>query len=216
MKKHSLSPLTVIAVSATMLTVGAAAWRLTAESDALRVSAKNTPRTIVAWRHYAPKNNDSRQVSLVIFSDYYCRHCRSALFQLRVLRTQFPNELNIRWRSYPVLGSESVSAAVAAVCARRAGKFDLMHERLFAEGGELGQRPWTQLALEVGVGDTARFSGCLRDDSALEEVRRDLADARELSILGTPAVLLDSLLFTGAPPLRYLRAYIARSTGVKH
>ncbi len=91
-----------------------------------------------------------------------------------------------------------------------------MHERLFAEGGELGQRSWTQLAIEVGIGDTVRFRGCLRDDSALEEVRRDLADAQELNVVGTPAVLLDSLLSRGAPPLRYLRAYIARSTLVKH
>lgn len=209
------SRMTSIAASATILTAGIIAWRLTTETDALRIPAKHRPRIMADWRHYAPDNQGAAQVSLVVFSDYSCRHCRSALSMLRVLRAENPHEVNIRWRNYPVLGSQSVTAAVAAVCAQRAGKFDSMHERLFAEGRARGQGPWAQLALEAGIGDTVQFNACLRDDGALEEVRRDLADAQELGITGTPTVLLDSLLFTGAPPLRYIRAYIARNTSAR-
>jgi protein-disulfide isomerase len=116
------------------------------------------------------------------------------------------------WRNYPFLGVESMSAAIAAECAARLGRFPQMHEQLFSMKNALRSSIWAQLALNAGIEDTAAFRACLSGDDALRSVRGDLAAGQRLGVRGTPSVLLDSLFFRGLPGLGYLKTYVERQT----
>jgi 2-hydroxychromene-2-carboxylate isomerase len=72
---------------------------------------------------------------------------------------------------------------------------------------------WITIASAAGIADTVSFGACLDDPSARETVVADAVLARELGVIGTPSVLLDSLFFTGSPGLRYYGAYVKRILG---
>ena len=52
---------------------------------------------------------------------------------------------------------------------------------------------------KAGVQDGERFLGCIRGKEVAREIRRDSLLAVNLGIRGTPAILVDSLLFPGFP-----------------
>jgi protein-disulfide isomerase len=59
------------------------------------------------------------------------------------------------------------------------------------------------------VQDLATFDDCMfKDTGAATKVDQDNAAADALGVYGTPAVLLDSLLFSGFPGRRYIGAYV--------
>jgi predicted DsbA family dithiol-disulfide isomerase len=121
------------------------------------------------------------------------------------------DEVEVIWRNFPHLSDQSLDAAIASECARRANRFDPMHEMLFSVRDSLGLKTWTRIASRAGIPDTAAFASCLLDDTVLELVRQDSAAAEELGIQGVPGVLVDSFLFRGIPSFRYLRAYVRRA-----
>ena len=76
----------------------------------------------------------------------------------------------------------------AAACAGRAGKFWEMHDRLFDDRQRLGAADIAAKARRLSLDDG--FERCLTEETAREEVERDMAEARALSIAATPTVLV--------------------------
>lgn len=69
---------------------------------------------------------------------------------------------------------------------------------------------WTDLAVQADVEDIDEFIRCAEAEASMERIEEDFEAATELGIYDTPTILLDSLLFTGSPGVRYLDAYIRR------
>jgi protein-disulfide isomerase len=164
------------------------------------------------WREYVNGTNrsgpSSAPVTLVEFSDLECPFCRVLAFRLDSLRGEFPRELQIVFRHYPLpRHRHAMPAALATECAGEQGRFWPMQDVLFRNPEELGVVPWSTYAARAGVADPASFERCMaRED--LSRVQEDIAAGQRLGINGTPTILINERKLGGAPPLDSLRAYV--------
>lgn len=171
-------------------------------------SAKETDsppaRTIAAWRDFAGTGHRigplTPDVTIVTFTDFQCPFCRRAAAELRAIRQEFPNDVAIVVRHFPIPGHESATpAAQASACAARQSRFEAYHDLLFASQDSIGRKPWAQFAEEAGVPDLLAFETCLSDPIIADLVKRDQADGKKLGVSGTPTFLVNDLLFPGYP-----------------
>jgi protein-disulfide isomerase len=158
---------------------------------------------------------DSAPIKLTMFEDFQCPFC------LRYTAEDEPmiveeyvktGKVQLIYEHLPVLGFESVRAAVASQCAADQNKFWQYHNRIFLEQARKGQdRSETVnkgrlsddalkgFATEVGL-DRAKFDQCFDTNQYLQDVQDDQARARSLGIGGTPSFLINGQpVTTGAP-----------------
>jgi protein-disulfide isomerase len=92
--------------------------------------------------------------------------------------------------------AEAFKAAQAAVCADRQGKFWEYHDRLF-NSTDLTAGSLKKQAADLGLnGD--EFQSCLETESSRAVVVRDLQQARQADIQGTPTFVINGRVLRGA------------------
>ncbi len=160
--------------------------------------------TVSDWMWYAAVGHRigpaKAAVTVVVFSDYECPFCRTLERELSVLRKDYPEDLAVVWRHFPLEGHEfALPAAKAAVCAAEQESFAAFHQRLFQRVELLGTIPWSVLAASAGVHDTSVFNDCLRGEAPALIVERDVSAARRLGVNATPTLLINSAQFRGLP-----------------
>ena len=89
----------------------------------------------------------------------------------------------------------ALAAAEAASCAGDQQKYWEMHDRLFANQGQL--EPWNAHAQAVGL-DVPAFEECLNSHRNVAAIRRGMAEARQLGVASTPCFLLGRTETDGA------------------
>jgi len=138
--------------------------------------------------------NPQGDVTMVVFTDYYCPHCRAVSPEIdRLLASD--RKLKVVWREMPVLGPGSYVAAAAALAAARQGKYYPFHRALFA-----GDRPD-----DNGIAAAAKAAGLAPASVAAgggapevkREIRTNLEIARALSIDGTPFFVIGNRTYEG-------------------
>ena len=72
------------------------------------------------------------------------------------------------------------------------------HDALFTSQDSIGARSWQAFATEAGVADAAAFTQCLTRDDVQGRVRTDAEEAAALRLSGTPALIIEGKLYTGA------------------
>lgn len=159
--------------------------------------------TISNWGSFASVGQrvgpDGARVTLVVFSDYRCPHCRRLERELFRLRQRFSDELAVVWRHFPGERDEVARlAARAAVCGAEQGAFDAINVLLFNTLDSLRERS-SAIAARAGIKDTVLFKECLRRDRSALAVDRDISAARRLRILVTPTLLINEALYSGLP-----------------
>ena len=116
---------------------------------------------------------------------------------------------------------EAFKAAEATHCAREQGKYWELHARLFAQQQQLARPALSDQAKAVGV-DVAAFDRCLDSGKHAERVRKDIAEAQQLGINGTPTFILGVLdggqlkgarMIRGAQPFASFKAAIDEVLG---
>jgi len=95
----------------------------------------------------------------------------------------------------------------AARCAAEAGKFWPYHDRLFREQPAFEREDLVRYAVELGL-DGAGFVRCLDERRFAAAVEADVAQARALSITGTPTFLINGRPLVGAHPIETFRGVI--------
>ena len=144
---------------------------------------------------------DNARVTLVEFSDFYCPFCTMHAPTLERLVKNFPNQVRLVWRNYPLAmhqGSERTSQA--AECAHEQGRFWQYHDQLFAgQNVDHSDAGLTGIAAKIGL-DQGRFKQCLDSGRMNEVVRRDLAAGTRVGVQGTPATFVNGRLVSGAVP----------------
>jgi hypothetical protein len=95
-------------------------------------------------------------VTIVEFGDFECPACRSfATTTLARIRSEYPTQVRLVYRHRPLAQHRfAVQAASASECARVAGRFEVMHDLLFATQDSLGLLPWGNLGLRAGLSDS--------------------------------------------------------------
>lgn len=141
-------------------------------------------------------------VTIVEFSDFQCPHC--ATFHQETfpaLRTLYGDQ--VQWifvnRFFPAAHPMAESAALAAECATRQGKFWEYAEGVFANQAELDRDLLFEQAEEVGL-DEAAFRQCLESGVTASEVAADQAEGDRLRVDGTPTFFVNGERLVGAQP----------------
>ena len=151
--------------------------------------------------------NPEGDVSIVEFFDYRCPYCKQVQPALESLVQQDP-KLRLVYKEFPVLGPVSVTAARAALAARRQGKYDAFHAAMMAAHGSITDNTVYQVAASVGL-DVDRLKHDMAAPEVAHALKANLALADALDIHGTPAFIVGGHVVPGAVDLDALKTMVA-------
>ncbi len=151
-------------------------------------------------------------VTLEEFGDYQCYPCGELHPSLKRLKQEYGPNLNFVFRNLPLtsIHKNALLAAQAAEAARMQNRFWEMHDLLY-ENQNLWkddvnpQSIFWKFAADLGL-DTARFSSDMADRQVKMRIEADQTAASDLSINGTPTVLIDG---------RQLRPEVTNYDGIR-
>lgn len=159
------------------------------------VAAKN-PQLLTKERWV--RGNKEAKVILVEFSDFECPACGSAVPAIEQLLKDYPNDLKIVYRHFPLtnIHKSAQKAAEAGEAAGEQGKFWEMHDKLFQNQDKLSVDDLKKYAGEIGL-NVDEFSKRLEEGAFEPQVREDASDAEALGISATPTFFIDGKEVTG-------------------
>lgn len=134
---------------------------------------------------------------LVEYSDFQCPACAEYFRFIEQLAVDFPNDLRIIYRHFPLtmIHQNAMSSARAAEAAARQGKFFEMEKTLFEH-----QNDWANSAAAADIFkgyaaalglDAQRFAADLADPSLDDKIKSDADSAAKLKLNGTPTFFLN-------------------------
>ena len=140
-------------------------------------------------------------VTLLVYDDFQCAYCAALEPVLAQLRTEFPDDVRLVFRQYPLPQDDKARlAAAAAEAAGAQGKVWEMHDMLFAHQADWLSLPpadfrnvLDQYALSLGL-EAARFHADLDSPATAAKLDQAYRTAVNIPVPGTPFVL-----FNGAP-----------------
>lgn len=177
-------------------------------------STSNTTQQVLAAQADFPSDmakdntvgDPNAPVKLTEYEDFQCPFC------LKYTANEEPTIINeyvktgkvqLTYKHLPILKSESVQGAIAAVCAQQQGKFWDMYNLLFlteakagqdvtekVQAGRFSDNNLKQFASQIGL-DTTKFNSCFTSVDTLKTVQTQQAEADALGIKGTPGFALN-------------------------
>jgi protein-disulfide isomerase len=151
--------------------------------------------------------NPGGDVSIVEFFDYRCPYCKQVLPALQALLNE-DKKLRFVYKEMPVLGSQSVTAAHAALAAQRQGKYEAFHSAMMATKGQITEDTVYKVAGSVGI-DVDQLKKDMTSPEIAQAVKANLALADALNIHGTPGFIIGNHIVPGALDLDALKDMIA-------
>lgn len=142
------------------------------------------------------KGNPNATVTLVEYSDFQCPACASFQPVMEEIMKQYGDKLRFEYKHYPLpIHQYAQQAAIAAEAAGQQGKFFEFHDLLFKNQQEWAQSVapasfFVKYAEELGL-DTETFRRHQKSSVLRDDVRADLAEARELGLTSTPTFFLN-------------------------
>ncbi len=149
-------------------------------------------------------NRSTATVLVEEYSDFQCPYCGLFATTAEVrLRQEYINTGRIYFifRNYPVVGTESNLAALAALCAGDQNMFWEYHDILFQNqaGENLGNFNTARLqafAVQLNL-DSLKFNQCLSNQTHLDVLNADIQRGKALRIGGTPTFYVNGVMATG-------------------
>ena len=148
------------------------------------------------------------QVTVVEFSDFQCPFCSRVVPTLERLRKEYPTQVRISFRHFPLPFHENAAlAAEAAVAAEAQGKFWEMHDKLFANQFDLTRPALEKYAAQIGL-DMVKFRAALDGHQGKGRVDADLALGHQVGIEGTPNFFVNGRSVQGAQPFEEFKRVV--------
>jgi protein-disulfide isomerase len=139
--------------------------------------------------------NERAPVTVVVFADFECPHCKAEAPGLRQAVQQFRGQAKLVFKHYPLnMHARAKVAAVACEVAHAQGKFWEMHDQVFAHQEQLEDADLRRYAQKIGL-DLARFDADFQARRGEAAVDRDRAEGEKLGISGTPTVYVNGRMF---------------------
>lgn len=136
-------------------------------------------------------------VTLVEYLDFECEACGAYFPLVKQLEQEFPNDIRVVRRYFPLPGHKNgMTAALAVEAAARQGKYEEMHDLLFTEQKNWGEKPaptpevFEGYAQQIGL-DLAKFKEDVTSQSVKDRVQRDFNSGNKLGNNGTPTFFLN-------------------------
>jgi protein-disulfide isomerase len=136
--------------------------------------------------------NDRALITVVVFADFECPHCKMEAPVLRKAIQQYRGQAKLVYIHFPLeMHPRAQVAAVAAEAAFRQGKFWEMHDLIFDHQSQLEDEDLERYAKQIQGLDVQRWKTDFESESAKLAVAKDRALGEALQIEGTPAVYVD-------------------------
>ena len=133
-------------------------------------------------------------VTIVEWADFECPFCMMMAPLLESLVERFPGQVRVAYKFYPLKSHKNGElAARAAIAGSAQGKFWQMHELLFANQGKLERRDLEGIAKKVEL-DMVKFKADLTADATSSWLEKDMKQADELGLEGTPLIYINGRL----------------------
>ena len=140
---------------------------------------------------------DTPLVTIVIFSDYACPPCGQTWKVMDHLVEDYGDDVRVVLRSFTVPGfARGEQAAEAAFAAEAQGKFWQMHRRLFGDPTTFDRPGLLAHANAIGL-DVDAFLDDLDTGKHAGRRIRHRRQAKELGVLGLPAIFVNGLFVAG-------------------
>ena len=137
------------------------------------------------------KGPDSAPVTITVFSDFECAYCARLPKILDQVAAEYPAEVRIAFKHYPLRSHKfALPAAKAAVAAQQQGQFWEIHDRLFEHFNELDEERVQKIVQELGL-DTARFDKDRKADRTRRIIEADQREGYQAGVSGTPAMFIN-------------------------
>ncbi|MCC3276189.1 DsbA family protein [Arthrobacter sp. zg-Y20] len=136
------------------------------------------------------------QATLVLFTDYQCPYCAMMDPLIQQAKADYGDQVRIVIRNYPLPKHQNAEPSARAVeAAAEQGKLEEMAAKVFEH-----QEDWktesdvdgifASYAEELGL-NMDQFNADYSSDAIKDRVARDLQDAQDLQVKGTPTLYLD-------------------------
>lgn len=140
------------------------------------------------------RGREDAPVTMVEFSDFQCPFCIQLAPVLDKVVADHKDQVRLVFKHMPLtrLHPKAEPAARAAIAAQKQGKFWEMYDALFA----LGEDGWEaddvveKTAKKVGL-DMARFTKDWKSEETRMQLAKDLMDAQNADVTGTPTVFVN-------------------------
>ena len=138
------------------------------------------------------KGAKDARVVLVEFSDFECPHCEKARHMLSKLAAEFPRDVAVYFKHYPLpFHKAAANAAAATEVARSHGKFWQVHDACFDSQADLSEERLYDILRKAGV-DPSKVTPA-QWDVARQRVLADRDEGEAAGINGTPTVFLNGI-----------------------
>ncbi len=139
--------------------------------------------------------NPDGDVTVVEFFDYQCHYCRQVMPSLKA-KLQEDKKLRVVFKDFPILGADSVTAARAALAARKQDRYVPFHFALMT-ASDLSLDGIMAVARSVDI-DTRQLAADMNAPEVDAQIKANYALAHTLGIEGTPAFVIGDELIPGA------------------
>lgn len=174
--------------------VGSIVWLSSSAKEEKKI-VESTLTTVVSDDYIKGAPNAS--VTLVEYLDFECEACGAYFPLVKQLEKEFPNDLRIVLRYYPLPGHKNgLPAALAVEASARQGKFFEMHDLLYTEQKIWGEKSvaapqvFEGYAQKLGL-DMDKFKQDVMSQSVKDRVLRDMNSGTKLGNTGTPSFYLN-------------------------
>ena len=108
----------------------------------------------------------------------------------------------------PILGPSSLEVSKWSLAAQKQGKYFEYHQALLEHNGQKDEATFEKLAKDVGL-DVKQLKKD-KDDAAIEEmINKQIQQAQELGIRGTPGFIINGEVFPGYMPAAQIQEILA-------
>ena len=136
--------------------------------------------------------NERAPVTVVVFADFECPHCKMEAPVLRKAVQQYRGQARLVYLHFPLrMHARAEVASWAAEAAFRQGKFWEMHDLVFDHQTQLEDEDLERYAAQIPGLDLQKWKADFQAESSKLAVAKDRALGETLDIEGTPAVYIN-------------------------
>lgn len=178
---------------------------------------RRPPEPVENWRPYVREHNaaqgkEDAAVVVVEYSDFQCPYCKKYSDETRrQIADEYGDRVRMVFKHYPLeqIHPNAMTAAIAAQCAQREGKFWEVHERFFGQPNALDIDSVVAIGKAVGLSD--RYAECVVNGETRAEVEQDIRDATEVGVQGTPTLMINGEFLMGAQSVAALESIFEKA-----
>lgn len=159
------------------------------------------------------KGGAAARVTVVEFVDYECPHCKHAQALMRQLIEEYPSDVKLYFKHFPLSShTNSKLAAEAAVAAAKQSKFWPFNDKLWANSDNLTPAMLEKAAKEVGL-DVARWRADMDSELAKGRVQADRSEGIDLGINATPSIFINGRKYEDPLEIASLKDWVDEELG---